>query len=183
MVQIRNVPSDLHRVLKARAALEGMSLSDYLLREVRQSLERPTVEEIRRRLAGRIELERILGAAGFRLVGSRTRREITVGSLRRDPRRDGPDLNVGRNVRLEIVGRLPGRVGVGPSFGRGAVRRAVSHPRSFPRVRIGCLLQRPVPDWFLDRISPRRQRIALLRVRDAVTSGQVIRLRSFARRG
>jgi len=53
MVQIRNVPSDLHRQLKARAALEGMSLSDYLLREVRRAVERPTLEEIKQRLAGR----------------------------------------------------------------------------------------------------------------------------------
>jgi antitoxin FitA len=53
MVQIRNVPSDLHRELKARAALEGMSLSDYLLRELRQALDRPTVDEIRKRLASR----------------------------------------------------------------------------------------------------------------------------------
>ncbi len=53
MVQIRNVPPELHRQLKARAALEGMSLSDYLLREVRQSLERPTLEEMKRRLAAR----------------------------------------------------------------------------------------------------------------------------------
>ncbi len=51
MVQIRNVPSDLHRQLKARAALEGMSLSDYLLREVRRAVERPTVEEIKQRLS------------------------------------------------------------------------------------------------------------------------------------
>ena len=51
MVQIRNVPSELHRELKSRAALEGMSLSDYLLRELRQAAERPSVEEIRRRLA------------------------------------------------------------------------------------------------------------------------------------
>jgi antitoxin FitA len=53
IVQIRNVPSELHRELKARAALEGMSLSDYLLREVRQALERPTLDEMRKRLAGR----------------------------------------------------------------------------------------------------------------------------------
>lgn len=53
MVQIRNVPSDIHRALKARAALEGMSLSEYLLREIRLSLERPTLDEIRARLAGR----------------------------------------------------------------------------------------------------------------------------------
>jgi antitoxin FitA len=53
MVQIRNVPSHLHRQLKARAALEGMSLSDYLLREVRRPVERPTLEEIKQRLARR----------------------------------------------------------------------------------------------------------------------------------
>lgn len=53
MVQIRNVPSDLHRELKARAALEGMSLSDYLLRELRQALDRPTLDEMRKRLSRR----------------------------------------------------------------------------------------------------------------------------------
>lgn len=51
MVQIRNVPSDLHRELKSRAALAGMSLSEYLLRELRHALDRPTLEEIRKRLA------------------------------------------------------------------------------------------------------------------------------------
>ena len=53
MVQIRNVPTELHRELKARAALEGMSLSDYLLRELRYVLERPTLEEMRKRLTQR----------------------------------------------------------------------------------------------------------------------------------
>jgi plasmid stability protein len=53
MVQIRNVPTGLHRELKARAALEGMSLSDYLLRELRHSLDRPTLDEMRNRLARR----------------------------------------------------------------------------------------------------------------------------------
>jgi len=53
MIQIRNVPSDLHRELKARAALEGMSLSDYLLRELRHALDRPTLDEMRKRLSKR----------------------------------------------------------------------------------------------------------------------------------
>ena len=53
MVQIRNVPSDLHRELKARAALEGMSLSDYLLRELRHALDRPTLDEIPKQLSSR----------------------------------------------------------------------------------------------------------------------------------
>ncbi len=51
MVQIRNMPDTLHRKLKARAAAAGMSLSDYLLNEVRMSAERPTYEEIEARLA------------------------------------------------------------------------------------------------------------------------------------
>ncbi len=50
MVQIRKVPPDLHRRLKARAAIEGMSMSDYVLREIRKALERPTREEILERL-------------------------------------------------------------------------------------------------------------------------------------
>jgi hypothetical protein len=41
MIQIRNVPDALHRRLKARAALAGMSLSDYLLSEIREVAERP----------------------------------------------------------------------------------------------------------------------------------------------
>ena len=53
MVQLRNVPEALHRKLKARAALEGMSLSEYLIAEVRRSAERPTVAELRERLATR----------------------------------------------------------------------------------------------------------------------------------
>jgi plasmid stability protein len=53
MVQIRNVPDELHRKLKSRAALAGMSISDYLLREIEHSLERPTKDELLRRLQGR----------------------------------------------------------------------------------------------------------------------------------
>ena len=51
MIQIRNVPDDLHRELKSRAALAGMSLSDYLLNEIREVAERPTLAEMRERLA------------------------------------------------------------------------------------------------------------------------------------
>jgi plasmid stability protein len=53
MIQIRNVPDALHRRLKSRAALAGMSLSDYLLAEIRQTAERPTLEELRARLQSR----------------------------------------------------------------------------------------------------------------------------------
>jgi antitoxin FitA len=53
MIQIRNVPDALHRRLKARAAMAGMSLSDYLLGEIRFAAERPTLDELRLRLVSR----------------------------------------------------------------------------------------------------------------------------------
>jgi plasmid stability protein len=53
MIQIRNVPDALHRRLKSRAALVGMSLSAYLLGEIREVAERPTLEERRERLQRR----------------------------------------------------------------------------------------------------------------------------------
>jgi plasmid stability protein len=45
MIQIRNVPDELHRELKARAARSGMTLSDYLLAELRALAVRPTMKE------------------------------------------------------------------------------------------------------------------------------------------
>ncbi|MBO0764747.1 MAG: hypothetical protein J2P50_09185 [Hyphomicrobiaceae bacterium] len=57
MIQIRNVPDDLHRRLKARAAMAGMSLSDYLLKQIRAVAERPTMEELQARLATRSRVE------------------------------------------------------------------------------------------------------------------------------
>jgi plasmid stability protein len=53
MIQIRNVPDDLHRRLKARAAMAGMSLSEYLLAEIRESAALPTLDEMRARLENR----------------------------------------------------------------------------------------------------------------------------------
>jgi plasmid stability protein len=56
MIQVRNVPDALHRSLKARAAMAGMSLSDYLLGELREIAERPTLAEFRARLHTRTRL-------------------------------------------------------------------------------------------------------------------------------
>jgi len=53
MIQLRNVPNDFHRRLKARAAVEGMSMSDYVLREVGKALEVPTRQEVLDRLRAR----------------------------------------------------------------------------------------------------------------------------------
>jgi antitoxin FitA len=51
MIQIRNVPDELHRTLKVRAAKAGMTLSDYLLSEIEQIAEKPTLRELMERLA------------------------------------------------------------------------------------------------------------------------------------
>jgi plasmid stability protein len=56
-LQIRNVPDDVHRKLKARAALAGMSLSELALAELRRSLERPTRQELLARVAARERAE------------------------------------------------------------------------------------------------------------------------------
>lgn len=53
MVQIRNMPERLHRLLKARAATLGLSLSDYLLQELERAAAYPSLAELRRRLAQR----------------------------------------------------------------------------------------------------------------------------------
>ncbi len=50
MIQLRNVPDSLHRSLKARAAMSGVSLSDYLIGEIREIAARPTLAELRERL-------------------------------------------------------------------------------------------------------------------------------------
>ena len=53
MIQIRNVPDEIHRKLKIRAVEEGMTLSDLLAREARQLAERPTLGQMRARLLRR----------------------------------------------------------------------------------------------------------------------------------
>ena len=51
MIQIRNVPDELHRTLKVRAAQAGMTLSDYLLSEIERVAEKPTMKEWLERVA------------------------------------------------------------------------------------------------------------------------------------
>jgi plasmid stability protein len=66
LIQIRNVPEGVHRTLKARAAMAGTSLSDYLLREITRVAEAPAPEEldarIRARAAADVTTEDILQA-------------------------------------------------------------------------------------------------------------------------
>jgi len=53
MIQIRNVPEAIHRTLKVRAAEAGMTLSEFLLREVTHVAQRPTLEQVLRRIEER----------------------------------------------------------------------------------------------------------------------------------
>jgi len=63
MIQMRNVPDSLHQQLKSRAALAGMSLSDYLIWEARKIIERPSSNEILARLARRTRISPKLSPA------------------------------------------------------------------------------------------------------------------------
>lgn len=56
-IQIRNVPDELYRKLKVRAACLGMTLSDYLLSEIEQIAEKPTLAEMMERLRRREPVE------------------------------------------------------------------------------------------------------------------------------
>jgi antitoxin FitA len=53
MIQIRNVPDEVHRELKARAARAGMTLSDYLLDVIRRAAEKPEPEALLKRIRQR----------------------------------------------------------------------------------------------------------------------------------
>lgn len=53
LIQIRNVPTDVHRTLKARAAARGTSLSDYILAEVTRVARTPTADELDERIRER----------------------------------------------------------------------------------------------------------------------------------
>jgi antitoxin FitA len=52
-IQIRNVPDDVHRALRTRAAEAGQSLSDYLLAELTRVAERPPVADVLARAGAR----------------------------------------------------------------------------------------------------------------------------------
>ena len=57
MIQVRNVPDEIHRQIKARAALAGMSMSEFILQELKRVIERPSRDELLDRLARLPEVE------------------------------------------------------------------------------------------------------------------------------
>lgn len=73
MVQIRNVPDKMHRILKARAAQAGLSLSDYLLREMKKVAERPTMDELIERVRRRGAVDLAMSAAELVDAGRKER--------------------------------------------------------------------------------------------------------------
>lgn len=63
MIQVRNVPDEIHRELKVRAARQGVSLSDYVLELARQDVMLPTVEEWMARVESKPFIESDISAA------------------------------------------------------------------------------------------------------------------------
>ncbi len=53
MLQVRNVPDDVHAELRRRAQAAGVSLSEYVLRELERVASRPPIEEVLARSASR----------------------------------------------------------------------------------------------------------------------------------
>lgn len=84
-IQIRNVPEEVHRTLKARAAKAGMSLSEYLLRDLVRDAHRPTFEEVVERIRQRAPVH--LGVDVAELI--REEREAR-DLLATERHRDGP---------------------------------------------------------------------------------------------
>jgi len=63
MFQLKNLPDELHTRLKVRAAQAGMSMSDYVIAELRRALEAPTREEFLARLRSQPRVDLAKGAA------------------------------------------------------------------------------------------------------------------------
>lgn len=71
MIQVRHVPDDVHRRLKARAAMKGMSLSDFLRTELELIAERALVEEV----LEAAESDAVVSPASFARVWDEVRAE------------------------------------------------------------------------------------------------------------
>jgi plasmid stability protein len=63
MIQVRNVPDEIHRELKVRAARQGVSLSDYVLELARRDVSRPTMEEWLARVRGKAPVHSSVSSA------------------------------------------------------------------------------------------------------------------------
>jgi plasmid stability protein len=78
MIQIQNVPEEVHRRLKARAAVEGVSPSELALAELRRSLDRPTRRELLALVASREPVRS--GPSSTELIVATPKRFVTSGA-------------------------------------------------------------------------------------------------------
>ena len=142
MIQIRNVPDALHRRLKSRAALAGMSLSEYLLQQIREVAERPTIEEMRARLArrrpSRCRSIRQTPCVPNATAGDRRRRFGLAGSAAADA--------VGHNGRSAVAGHDPDASCAAPARCRSRAGHSPLHAgrRCMTEHSQGSLQARPV---------------------------------------
>jgi antitoxin FitA len=66
MLQVRNIPDDLHRSLKERAAREGTTMSELVLRELPRLAHKPSPEQVLARIRQRAPVG---GASAAELIG------------------------------------------------------------------------------------------------------------------
>ena len=126
MIQIRNVPSELHRRLKSRAALTGISMSDYILRELRRSLDRPGSFA---QATGNKRLSRLGASAGGGFSAC-----FRPANRPKHVRRDRSEVK--RGYSLDWAGRGGGRDAVDSNqvqqaLGRPVICRRGHRPRGF----------------------------------------------------
>ena len=76
IIQVRGVSARTHKRLKVKAGKEGMSLSEYLRREMEQLAEQPTIEEWLDRVASREPVHGESGAAAIRAARAERDREL-----------------------------------------------------------------------------------------------------------
>lgn len=107
MIQIRNVPPELHSKLKARAAKAGQSLSDYLLAEIRRFAEVPSREEIVERLRRLPRVDIGKSAAEVIRAGRREREEQLARVFR---------VSAGRSNKRRKPGRDEGKGWIADDF-------------------------------------------------------------------
>jgi len=86
-IQVRNVPDEVHRKLKSRAALEGLSLSDFVLREMEHVIDVPTMKEIAERL-GRLPRVKYDRSPAEIIHEERVKRDRALARLVSIPRRN-----------------------------------------------------------------------------------------------
>ena len=63
VIQIRSVPEEIHRQVVERSALEGLTISEFLLREIRKALMKPPRAELLSRVASYPKLDLAARAA------------------------------------------------------------------------------------------------------------------------